>query len=278
MQKDRWEAVIKWWWYSPIKTFVQVPAAFMLRYLGFSFNINLNWTHHVEVMCNRSRVSIKSLKLLDNLAQGLDHASWCLAYNTIGLPILIYGCQLWYTGKQKGQVTKLPTVQNEAIRAIACALCTAPYEPFHWLLSILPMNLRLMMLTQNTALWLYRVSTESQLLRRLGGDWHTPQPQDFPLPTPNSDRAHTTLHMLAARVSLRGPCMDHFPNLPPSGPLWDGRVKWILKQVDWDYYQTTIIITNLCTKGRSINIFCDGTLSNGNHKDGKQMDAASAVL
>ena len=44
-----------------------VPAALMLWYLGFFFDINLNWTHHVEVMCIRSRASIKLLWLLGNL-------------------------------------------------------------------------------------------------------------------------------------------------------------------------------------------------------------------
>lgn len=146
---------------------------------------------------------------------------------------------------------------------------TAPCEPLHQLLSILLVDLRLTMLTQNTALWLYRVSTESQLLRQLGGDWHTPQPQDFLFLTPNSDRTHMTLCMLAVRVSPRGPCTDHFPDLPSDSFSWDSRVKWVPKQVDWDYHQTTINITNLCIKDRTINIFCDNIFSNRNCEDGK---------
>ena len=74
------------------------------------------------------------------------------------LPILTYGCQLWYTGKQKTLVKKLQMVQNEAVRVIAGAFHTTPCKPLHQLLTILLMDLRLEMLTQNMALRLYRVS------------------------------------------------------------------------------------------------------------------------
>src|SRR6266852_6252451 len=119
-------------------------------------------------MCNRARASIKALQLLGNSIRGLDHARWKLAYNAICLPVLIYGCQLWYKGKQVTLVKKLQTVQNDAVKAIAGAFRTVPHEPLHQLLNIFPMDLKLDMLTQNTALCLYRLLKNSQLLLRLG--------------------------------------------------------------------------------------------------------------
>jgi hypothetical protein len=169
-------------------------------------------------------VTIKALRLLGNSVRGLNHAKWRLAYNVVCLPVLMYGCQLWYMGKQKTLVKKLQTVQNEAVRVIAGAFRTTPCEPLHQLPTILPMDIRLEILTQNTALRLYRVSRDSQLLKRLGGDWYTLQPQDTLLPTPNNDGAHTTLRALASRVSAKGPCVLHFPDLPPKAPSWGGRV------------------------------------------------------
>ena len=160
----------------------------------------------------------------------------------------------------------LQTAQNKAVRVIAGAFCTTLYEPLHQLLSILSMDLRLTMLIQNTALRLHRVSTESQLLRWLGGNWHTQQSQDFPLPTSNSDKAHMTLRALVVRVSSRGPHTNHFPDLPPGSLSWGGRVKWVPKQMDWDYHQTIINIMNLCIEGQTTNIFCNGTFSNRNSK------------
>jgi len=139
-----------------LNTYYRVPKLDSLRYLGFFFDARLNWARHVEVMCNRTRAAIKALQLLGNSVRGLDHARWRLAYNAICLPVLTYGCQLWYTGQQKGLVKKLQLVQNEAVRVIAGAFRTTPRESLHQLLTILPMDLRLDMLTQNAALRLYR--------------------------------------------------------------------------------------------------------------------------
>jgi hypothetical protein len=74
--------------------YYQVQANNKLRYLGFFFNPRLTWSYHVEVMCNRACATIKVLQLLGNSVRGLKHAKWRLAYNTICLPVLTYGCQL----------------------------------------------------------------------------------------------------------------------------------------------------------------------------------------
>ena len=169
-------------------------------------------------MCNRVRASIKALQLLGNLVCGLDHTSWRLAYNTIFLPVLTYSCQLWFQGKQVTLVKKLQKVQNKAIKVISRTFCTTPHKPLHQLLSILPMDLRLTMLTQNTTLWLYRVSKESQLLTCLSGNWYALQLQTLLLPTPNNTNACMTLQSLAARANPKGPCIDKFPKLPLDAP------------------------------------------------------------
>ncbi len=175
-------------------------------------------------------------------------------------------------------VKKLQTVQNEAVRVIAGAFHTAPHEPLHQLLTILLMDLRLTMLTQNLAIRLYKVSKESQLLRQLEGDWYEPQPHDAPLPSPNNHRACTALRSLAARVPVRGPRIETFPDLPPGAPSWEGRVQCIPKQSDWDYPQTAATFINLNKEGRTINIFSTGLRSNRNRNDDRQLGAASVVL
>ena len=47
-------------------TYYRVTVTPTLWYLGFFFDSHLNWQYHVEVMCNRTRVSIKALQLLSN--------------------------------------------------------------------------------------------------------------------------------------------------------------------------------------------------------------------
>jgi len=84
--------------------------------------------------------------------RGLDFAQWRVAYNTICLPVLTYGCQLWFMGKQKGLVEKLQKVQNEGVKLIAGAFKTALREVLQQLLNVYPMNVRLRMLSDNLAL------------------------------------------------------------------------------------------------------------------------------
>ena len=76
----------------------------------------------------------------------------------------------------------------------------------------------------------------------------------------------------------KGTHIDLFPDLPPNGPTWNGRVKQIPKQTDWDYPQTVNAITNLCREGQVINVYCEGTVLNNLQEDSKQVGATSAVL
>jgi hypothetical protein len=114
-----------------MNTYYRVQASTTLQYLGFFLDTRLLWTHHVEVMCNRVQASIKALQLLGNSVRGLDQAKWRLAYNAICLPVLTYGCQLWFTGKQKTLVKKLQTTQNKAVKVIAGVFRTTPRDPLH---------------------------------------------------------------------------------------------------------------------------------------------------
>ena len=173
-------------------------------------------------MCNQTCTILKALQILGNSICRLDHARWRLAYNTICLPVLTYRCQMWFTSKQKTLIKKLQTVQNEVVRIILGTFCTMPQEPLHQLLTIFPMEVRLNMLLQNSALCLYKVPQESQLLRCLKGEWHTPDPSDPPLPTPNNNNAASTLCKLAAYVPANGPHINPFPSTPATAPDWNG--------------------------------------------------------
>lgn len=259
-------------------SYYRAQATNTLRYLGFHLDARLSWSHHVDIMCNRARASIKALQLLGNSVRGLDHARWKLAYNAICLPVLTYGCQLWYKGKQVTLVRKLQTVQNHAVKVISGSFRTAPREPLHQLLNIFPMDLRLKMLTQNTALRLYRLPKDSQLLIRLGDSWHTPSPEDMPLPTPNRKGAKTSLRSLAAGISPNGPRITPFPDLPTGAPTWNGRVSTLPKRDKKEYPGITGAFVESCRAGTTINVHCEGFLSNRAREDGKQLGGASAVI
>lgn len=59
-------------------------------------------------------------------------------------------------------------------------------------------------LTQSSALRLYWLPKNSQLFIRLGDNWHRPNPDDTPLPTPNRKWAKTTLRDLATKAPAKG--------------------------------------------------------------------------
>ena len=257
-------------------TYYKVSAAHRLRYLGFFFDHKLRWEHHVSIMCNRARASIKALQLLGNSVRGLNFAQWRLAYNAICLPVLTYGCQLWFTGKQKSLVKKLQVVQNEAIRIISGAFRTTPRDPLHQLLNIFPINLRLHMITDNSAMRLYRLQKSSQVLIRLGKNWR-PTP-GHSIPTPTRSKAKTTLRALAKRVDPNGPRIEAFPDTPPDAPNWGGRVK-VLRIPKHDECEAQAKhLVDLRVAGTPPLIFINAAYTNKGRQSDKSIGVAAALL
>jgi hypothetical protein len=95
------------------------------------------------------------------------------------------------------------------------------------------MDLCLNLLTQNTALHLYKMPKCSQILKHIGGPWYSPNPDNAPLLTPNRKGTKTTLCTLATKVSEKGPYIEAFPELPKGAPSWDSRVQTVPKQKQW---------------------------------------------
>ena len=130
---------------------IDIPTLDNVRYLGLFIDHKLTWHRHVKVMTTRAHGTLKALRLLGNSIRGLDHSNWQLAYNAICLPVLTYGSLIWYKGQK--QLTKLlQDVQNDAVRWIMGAFCSTPVEPLELLIAILPMDLRLQMLSKTAAL------------------------------------------------------------------------------------------------------------------------------
>jgi hypothetical protein len=118
----------------------EVCAVETLRYLGFFFNRRLKWEPHVRIMCNRARASIKALMVLGNSIRGLSMANWRLVLNAVCLPVMTYGCQLWYKENgTKGLVAMLQKVQNDMVKVVSGAFRTAPHEALLQLTRMLPM-------------------------------------------------------------------------------------------------------------------------------------------
>ena len=261
-------------------TYYKVAASDHVRYLGFHLDHKLQWQHHVTIMTNRAKSALKSLQLLGNSVRGLDFMRWRLAYNAICLPILTYGIQLWYRG-QVGLVKQLQGAQNEAVRVITGAFKMAPREPLHQLIAILPFDLRIQMLMKNSALRLYRLPRESQLLKRLGGPWSSPREGDLPLPcTPaRNRRVHTRLTALAQLVPPDGPRLRPHALPPWGGWNWGNHLTQDTRVHQGEELPPWIAqIKAGMALDTMLTLFCRGALSNHDREDDRPMGVTSVVV
>jgi hypothetical protein len=202
-----------------INSYFTVQPVNTLQYLGFFINRRLKWELHVCIMCNRAHGSIKALQVLGNSIHSLSMANWRLALNTVCLPVITWGCQLWFhQSSPKGLVKMLQQVQNEMVKVVMGSFHTAPRETLLQIMQILPMHHFLEKLTYTSALWLYRLLRGSQLLRCLGPNWHTTGYNDLPtllaagvnqiVDNSRQNLCPTVLEALAHRVPLWGPRVD----------------------------------------------------------------------
>ena len=218
------------------------------------------------------------LAFLGNSVQGLNFTSWRLAYNPVCLPVLTYGCQLWYSGKQTTLINKLQVVQNEGIQRIMGCFRTAPWELLHQFLNILPMDLHIQKIVDNSALCLYRLPRASQLLKRLGEPWSSPSLEDHPLPTLVQCKVKTPLRMLAEQVKASGPRINIYPATPQDAPTWGGRVACPLLPTMEDRKTHITALIELRQEGNYPIIFFSSVLSNKGRHDNKMLSTALAVL
>jgi hypothetical protein len=206
-----------------------------LRYLGFFINRRLKWELHIQIMCNRARASIKALQVLGNSIRGLSMANWRLVLNAVCLPVLAYGSQLWYlTGAAKGLINMVQRIQNDMVKQVTRAFCTAPWGVLLHITRMILMKHYIEKLMYTSALRLYRLPRASQLLCHLGPDWYVPGQGDLPLPVPRShvlpgkrNQRPTALEALAHKVPSGGPRVDVVAIAPWEVPNWVEHVSYM---------------------------------------------------
>jgi hypothetical protein len=125
-------------------------------------------------------------------------------------------------------------VQNDMVWQVTGAFCTALREALLHFTRMLPMKFFIEKLTYTSALRLYRLPWESQLLRRLGQDWYTPGQGDLPLLVPRSrvlpgkrNQHPTALEALTLKVPSSGPKVDVVALAPWEVPNWVEHVSYM---------------------------------------------------
>ena len=256
-----------------------VTAATTVHYLGFFFHHCLKWEPHVRIMCNRARTSIKALQVLGNTIRGLSMANWRLVMNAVCLPVLTYGCQLWYRPHgTKGLINMLQRVQNDMVKVVAGSFHTAPREALLQLTRMLPMRLHVEKLTLTSALCLYRLPRDSQLLQRLGPLWFASHPGDpdpvVPrLPHTRTSRRRqppTSLESLGSRIPVDGPRVQVTAVPPWVTPIWRTHLTLMGVTKPWLRRKWTLELTDAVKGGLpSILCHCAARVEHHAHEDGQ---------
>src|SRR6266404_2462198 len=212
-----------------IQSYVAITPSTCVRYLGFHIQHKLDWCQHVQVMANRTRTSLRAVKILGNSIRGLNMADWRLLYHAIALPTLSYGSQLWWAAPRKQTLIHiLCTAQNVGLRLITGAFRTSPIEPLSVLSRILPIHVYLEKLASNSALRLLRLPSWALPLQLLGPPWHLSSPHDFRPHVPSQRACHSVnrsaLTCLAARLTPALPRFDPHDIVPWTDFPWASRL------------------------------------------------------
>ena len=154
-----------------------VKRSEMVRYLGIFIHHKFQWSHHVKIMANRARSTIRALSILGNSVRGLDYANWRRVFHALIVPVLSYGFPLFSSDPHiKGLTNTLQIAQNDAVRKMSGCFKTTPITPLHYIMAIPPFSHTLKKLTTTFTLRLQRLPP-SCLLRTLpyinpSADWH----------------------------------------------------------------------------------------------------------
>ena len=149
----------------------------LIRYLGVFIHDWFDWTHHVTIMANRARSTVRALSILGNSVRGLDYANWHKLFHALILPVLMYGFPLYSTQpRNKGLLDILQVAQNDMVRKMSRAFKTTPVVPLHYMMAIPPLPLTIKKLTSVFRLHIQRLPPSSLIrtitLSNPSADWH----------------------------------------------------------------------------------------------------------
>ena len=100
---------------------------------------------------------------------GMDQTHMRMMYNACVLPVLTYGCPIWYNKHkpQKHLLNELKKVQNVALRRILGAFRTTQTAALNVLAHVPPIELTIRKLSEGYALRLFRLAARNPVSLRL---------------------------------------------------------------------------------------------------------------
>ena len=92
---------------------ITVPKS--LHWLGFHLDCHLYFTHHTKLLAAKVTRTVCTMCILGNLIRGMSHLQLRILTLTTVIPILMYGCQLWWGSRFSNSNTNhLQTALNDS--------------------------------------------------------------------------------------------------------------------------------------------------------------------
>ena len=100
---------------------VTISPPKFIRWLGFYFDRKLTFNDHTKIMCTKASNVVSSLSCLGNTMTGMTPNHLCLLFKTCVVPVMTYGCQLWFrpSAPRVTLMKHLQVVQNKGLHHVA---------------------------------------------------------------------------------------------------------------------------------------------------------------
>ena len=134
--------------FNPLPLYLSVIRGSILRlkdswkYLGFIFELNLNFHQHINCYSIKAISTVKCIKLLGNSSRGINPIQKHLLYRCYILPITLYSFQLWFYNKASlsYHMKILGKMQRRATIWILGAFKTSPLEGLEAIIGLIPIK------------------------------------------------------------------------------------------------------------------------------------------
>jgi len=143
---------------SPLGGPILLPKD-LWKYLDFIFNRKLSFHKHIDHYANKAISTVKCMKLLGNLSQGISPLQKHLLYRCCALLIALYGFQLWYYNKApiSYHMKILNKMQRRATIWILGAFKTSSLEGIEVIAGIISMRFHIQKLAKRSQICLFKL-------------------------------------------------------------------------------------------------------------------------
>jgi hypothetical protein len=118
-----------------------IPTNKNPKILGLTLDPKLTFTPHTQLINQKARNRLNSLKALAAHSWGQDQETLTLVYKQYVRSLLEYAAPAWHPSLSVSNLTKLQTTQNQALRIITGCTLMTPIPHLHSETKVLPLDI-----------------------------------------------------------------------------------------------------------------------------------------